>query len=1045
MLALLMMISSLFVLSSCGSKDEGKKPGGNGNGGDGAALATYSVTVVTKGGMPMADLPVYIYEYDEGELGDLVEGGYASTDKNGKATFQLPKDGSYAARIDNSIPDGYDVESHYPLVSSDLSITVSSEIIPETSLAGVDYNLGDIIRDFTVTTTDNKKFTLSEVMKEKKAVLINFWYTTCSWCIEEFPLMQSAYEKYKDDLAIIALDPYTDDTLLDIRSFKSQMGLSFDVSQDLMGLASAFGVTGYPTSVMIDRYGAITMIVPGAITSQRAFDLVFEHFTADDYKQQLVVDYNDIVPKEKPNVSMPSSDEISDAFDGGEIEGIEYLPYPSDTKDAEKEYSWPFIVSEYDGSTVIKPSNSEKEGSYAQMAINVTLEAGQAIAFDYFSSTELYNDVMYVLVDRKDIYSISGPFDSSQSADYNKEAATKNTWKTCFAYVAEETAEYEIALVYQKDFSENLGDDTVYLKNLRIVNESAIDTPTYIFRFAATNPDEYSNYQDYVTPVLGADGYYHVDRADGPILLANLMSYTRFSDENYVYNMSIGKTYEAAMTKYCNYASNSQINGNCPVNEELKGLLWEIVKDYGDVSNENDWLKLCNYYDSYGTDEELVDPIKGLATFSAYDTVLSTKPLETDAEGNIVYDTENFPNSVTYNRVIMPRGLFSKFTPTESGTYLVTSTAPGTKAGTFIDCEAWIFIEDNFNSKGIWYTYSNVNRFNVGETGDMSNVYMLAYLEAGVDYYINIAYADVYQTGTISFRVERLGGEGFYRFSLASPGYFTALVNDLGEFTETVSGGIDLVLGNDGIWREKRKDKREGSIIYADFTRPTGIFSQSISELIEKGAFNFATTEDDEYILALMKSDQAYSYYLDLYLKDTWGSEYKAKYEEYKVSEVLDKIYHGEKDADGNPTKSENDEYILGLLKSMSSNTQYNTKDNFRAFLKNYWGDSHQGYMEEYKVEDVLAGIYHGNGEDYTDDISKYLDKVIKVGYNAQLGTTISEGDERIGCVIVDKNLAELLQIVMDKYTFEDIEYSWAKLCYYHQYFCAETPHEQVK
>ena len=102
--------------------------------------------------------------------------------------------------------------------------------------------------------------------------------------------------------------------------------------------------------------------------------------------------------------------------------------------------------------------------------------------------------------------------------------------------------------------------------------------------------------------------------------------------------------------------------------------------------------------------------------------------------------------------------------------------------------------------------------------------------------------------------------------------------------------------------------------------------------------------------------------------------------------------------------------------------------------------------METYRVNDVLDGNYHGekdeNGNpiDYTAEMKNYLSKVIKAGYNAQLKETISAGDERIGCVIVDERLAELLTVIMDKYTFEGVENSWAKLCYYHQYFCAATP-----
>lgn len=980
-LALLVIIPVLLVILLGGGE------GGFGGGvhGGGGKTASYSITIVTKGGMAMADLPVYIYEYEDGSLGDLLDNGYGATKENGKVTFKLPKDGSYAAVIKDSIPEGYDVKDYYPLVSADMTITISSAIIPETSLVGVSYNLGDIIRDFSVTTTENKTFTLSEILKEKKAVLINFWYDGCSWCEVEFPLMQKAYEKYSDDLAIIALDPPhasgNKDTLTSISQYKASLGLTFDVAMDYSGLYNAFGVQGYPFSAIIDRYGVIAMVESGAITSQRAFEVVFEHFTAENYEQKLVVDYSDIVPKEKPNVDMPSSDDISEVFDGGLIDGIEYLPYPPTASDSEIEYSWPFIIDELEDNdnvyNVLHPSNANKEGSYAQLVINVPMKAGEALAFDWYSSTEKGADILYVIVDGKDIYSISGESDD---------------WSTCYAYVAEEDADYEIALVYQKDSSDNVGDDTVYLKNLRICGIEEIDNPTYIYRFAATNQNSFSEYQDYVEIFYNeTDKYYHVGSVNGPLLLANLMGYTRFSQSDYVYNMSIGKDYESAIVKYCNYASNSQINGVCPVTKELKELLLKVVKDYGipSVDDEKEWLQICCYYDSYGTDDELADPIKGLATFSAYDTILSNRG-----------DTD-FPNKITYDRVIMPRGLFSKFRPEESGTYLITSYAPGEKAGEFIDSEAWIFTEDGLGKAEPWYTYLNIDKQNIGKTGDLANVYMMAYLEAGKDYFINIAYGDVYQEGTISFRIERLGGEGSYRFSLASPSFFTALEDSNGSLTETVSGGINVEL-RDGIWREKRDDGRLGSIIYVDFTGITTIFGDKPiysadpekMDLLKAGAFNFELSENDLYVL-----------------------------------NTLDK-FNGDVEA-----------------------TKAHLRAELGAAYGNSYNDSYEGEATEvagFAVDEVLAGIYHGGGEDMTDFILSYVDNIIKLGdtitvVNAdgtgtESYTITEESDPRIGCVAVDAELAEALWKVMDKYTFEGVEYSWLKLCYYEQYFCAATP-----
>ena len=45
-----------------------------------------------------------------------------------------------------------------------------------------------------------------------------------------------------------------------------------------------------------------------------------------------------------------------------------------------------------------------------------------------------------------------------------------------------------------------------------------------------------------------------------------------------------------------------------------------------------------------------------------------------------------------------------------------------------------------------------------------------------------------------------------------------------------------------------------------------------------------------------------------------------------------------------------------------------------------------------------------------------------------------AEGKPEDGCVVVTAELAELLQMLMDKFTFEGVEYSWCKLCYYYDY-----------
>lgn len=982
---LIVGIIALTLILTLGDGNDGPDGGGNGDNGnsDSTSEINYTVKVVSKGGLMFPGLPVYVYEYEDGALGEII--AFSATDADGKAVIKLPKDGTYAAKIDIGLPEGYQANSFYPILNTDFTIEVSSSLLPEKEdLVGVTYTAGSVMHDFTLTDIEGNEITLSKIFEEKSAVLLNFWYVNCSACQMEFPYLENAYEKYSDDVAVIALNPphAGQDNLLSIQQFVAEYELTFDVAQDTLDLYSTFNVEYYPTSVMIDRYGVVTLIEVGAIPSERAFDCLFEYYSADNYVQKIISTVGEIVPQEKPDVQMPSSEEISNVFDKGTIDGIEYIPYRDSASDEEKEYSWPFVIDqvELNGENydVIKTSNANKEGSFAQILFNVTLKAGEVLAFDYFSSTEKGADILYVVVDGKDIYSISGH--------------NENGWETCYAFVAEEDGTYEVGMVYSKDSDTNYGEDTVYLKDLRIENEADIDSPTYIYRFAATKPDGFGAYGEYASIWLGEDGYYHVDSADGPILLADLMGYTRFSSESTAYYM-ISDLFDAGkvtqqqydrLIQYCSYATNSTIYGVSPVTEELRELLGILSKYFG-VEDENDWLRFCCYYDAYGTDgKQLEDPIKGLAPFSAYDVI----PSEQGAT--------DFPNKFVYNRIIMPRGLYAKFTPAESGTYVISTYAPDpTKEGYVLETEAWIFTMDGFNSKTPWYTYEHVDR-------GFSDYYMMLYLEAGKDYFIDIAFADVEQTGEVNFRVEKIGNEGYFRFTQASPGPFTSLISPSGELTETIIRGISIELDQNGIYREKRDDGRIGSIVYADFTQYTVIFNGNVFysddsnriDMIDAGAFNFSYSEEDLYVLNYLKKVGGDVEKCKADLRLELGDAYNAKYTDV--------------DSEGNPYT------VTGFA-----------------------------------VDEVLAGTYHGKGKDESSAMLEYAKKIIKVGDTITtvsadgktiIEEVIAEGDARIGCVAVDAELAKILQQLMDKYTFEGVENSWLKLCCYEQYFCAATP-----
>jgi thiol-disulfide isomerase/thioredoxin len=149
--------------------------------------------------------------------------------------------------------------------------------------------LGGTAPDLTFTDGAGEQISLYGLLKEKKLVVLNFWFADCGWCRREFPVMELAYQRYREDVEILAIDPY--DSAAEIADFQKENSLSFPMLQCSEELAIALGVNGYPTSVLIDAEGKISLIHAGAITDTEIFNRLFETYTASDYRSRV---YNSI-------------------------------------------------------------------------------------------------------------------------------------------------------------------------------------------------------------------------------------------------------------------------------------------------------------------------------------------------------------------------------------------------------------------------------------------------------------------------------------------------------------------------------------------------------------------------------------------------------------------------------------------------------------------------------------------------------------------------------------------------------------------------------
>ena len=491
-----------------------------------------------------------------------------------------------------------------------------------------------------------------------------------------------------------------------------------------------------------------------------------------------------------PTATMPASAEIEAVINAGNYN----YGYYAEVKD---EYSWPWVIS--DDGTCIKTSNYQVDNSYSIIYSDFTVPEGavknSVLAFDYLTSTENDADILYVQVDGVIQARISGRTES---------------WATCYAYIPIEAGDHTLSLTYLKDAGAGVGDDTVYVKNMRFVSTDEITISTNIRRYAAWGEAEEGSetkYGSYITPVYNEnDGYYHVNSEDGPLLLADLLYGTQWNKQS-IWNLALngyfvfdGLNYEGEYETYA-WAQNNNLLGLCTVNEELRTLLEMATEKVGSGYGE-EWLEICCYYDHYGPGAAIEDPIRGLLFESAI-------PVH---EGN--------DNHVVAYLPIVPRGYKHVFIPERSGVYEIYSTGSKDTFGWLANEDEEIYAENDDN----------------GVTNTNKNFHFSEYMEAGRKYYILCGFANTAETGTYDFTIKYVASY-VEIFTPAAKGPYTNLTDTV----YYVPDAIDYMI-EDGYVYERREDGTRGSIIYFDFVNYTENYQGCSIEYLYK----MQDTEVDE-------------------------------------------------------------------------------------------------------------------------------------------------------------------------------------------------------
>lgn len=117
--------------------------------------------------------------------------------------------------------------------------------------------------NFTLNNLNGEEVSLSD-FKGKK-IFLNFWATWCSNCRVEMPHMQELWEKYGEEAVVVAVN--VGEPKSQVKEFIDKNEYTFETLLDENSeIADKYGVTGFPTSILIDEKGDIIYGVVGSMS-----------------------------------------------------------------------------------------------------------------------------------------------------------------------------------------------------------------------------------------------------------------------------------------------------------------------------------------------------------------------------------------------------------------------------------------------------------------------------------------------------------------------------------------------------------------------------------------------------------------------------------------------------------------------------------------------------------------------------------------------------------------------------------------------------------
>jgi len=116
--------------------------------------------------------------------------------------------------------------------------------------------------NFSLKTLEDQEITLSEL--KGKVVLLDFWATWCGPCKESIPHLVQIYKSnQKKGLELIGMSMDKKGEVDTVRHFVRSMDIPYPIIMTPEEVARNYGISGLPTTIVIDKKGKIREKIVG--------------------------------------------------------------------------------------------------------------------------------------------------------------------------------------------------------------------------------------------------------------------------------------------------------------------------------------------------------------------------------------------------------------------------------------------------------------------------------------------------------------------------------------------------------------------------------------------------------------------------------------------------------------------------------------------------------------------------------------------------------------------------------------------------------------